>query len=251
MKKVSYLTNFLILVALTTFVTCSNKQGKTKDEATADTTAVEKSTAVCMYDYSVNGLQVLEDYTQPKSHVTFIKLGETVTILGKSEIDSVSKREYCNVELSDGTVGWSLCKYLIINATPAAVIVSTPVYERPDILTKSAKKAYDDIDIVAITEEKDGWCNVIGRNNLNSGWVLKDNLSTNKEDFDMAILARRDIYDSNGNIIDDKLNDFINNAPYPGSKIVSILRDRLIKNVENAAKEEPVEKESGAEALPE
>ena len=138
-----------------------------------------------------------------------------------------------------------------MNATPAAVITSTPVYERPDILTKSSNKSYDDIDIVAITEEKDGWCNVTGRNNLNQGWVMKDNLSTNKEDFDMAILARKGIFDSQGNIMDDKLNDFINNAPYPGSKIVSILRDRLIKNVENASKTEPEDTETQTEELPE
>ncbi|MBN2613915.1 MAG: SH3 domain-containing protein [Bacteroidales bacterium] len=244
-------TSFLILISVLFFISCANKKGADKDSAKEETTVIEKIPSLSMYDYSVYGLQVLEDYKDPKSHLTSIKLGEAINYLGETVTDSASKKEYCKVELSDGTTGWALSKYIVINATPAAVIAATPVYERPDILTKSSRKAYDVIDIVAITEEKDGWCNVTGRNLLNSGWVLKESLSVNKEDFAMAILARKEIFDAKGNILDDKLNDFINNAQFPGSKIVSILRDRLIASVENTAAETPVEEEAEPVELPE
>lgn len=250
MKNHNYLIQLLLISAIVAFGSCSGKQGKDKIETSENPENVQQSTALCMYDYNVNGMQVLEDYSNPKSHLTYIKLGEVAVHLGETATDSVNKREYCKIELSDGTIGWTMSKYIILNATPAAVILSTPVYERPDILTKSAKKMYESIDILAITEERDNWCNVSGRNNLNSGWVLKENLSTSKEDFAMAILARREIFDSKGNVINAKLNDFVNNAQYPGSQIVTILRDILIKNVESAAMSEPVEIESNPEDLP-
>ncbi|MFO7655906.1 MAG: SH3 domain-containing protein [Bacteroidales bacterium] len=240
-------TSFIIFVSVLLFISCSNRQGA-KDSTKEETAVTEKIPSLSMYDYSTYGLQVLEDYKDPKSQLTSIKLGEAINYLGETVTDSASKKEYYKIELSDGTTGWALSKYIVIAATPAAVVAATPVYERPDILTKSARKYYDVIDIVAITEERDGWCNVTGRNLLNSGWVLKESLSANKEDFAMAILARKEIFNPKGNIINEKLNDFINNAQFPGSKIVTILRDSLITNVENSAAEpnyiegtEPVE----------
>ena len=250
MKRFTYLIFVFLFIGFVTMMSCTNKKGTNKEVESEESVVSEKVPAVCMYDYSVYGLPVLEDYSNSKSNLTNIKLGEVAAYLGETVTDSVSKKEYCKIELSDGTIGWTTCKYLAINATPAAVITATPVYERPDILTKSAKKSYESIDIVAITEEKDGWCNVVGRNNLNSGWVLKENLSVNKDDFDMAIIARKEIFDSKGNILDDKLNDFINNAQFPGSKIITLLRDRLIQNVESSAASEP-EQETVQEELPE
>lgn len=250
MKTRHYLSSIIIITSMLLF-TCTGKKttGESKKSATEETT--DSIPAVSTYDYSVNGLPVLEDYNNSKSILTFVKVGESVIFLGKTATDTVSKKEYDKIELSDGKIGWSRADYIIKNAVPGAIINATPVYERPDILTKSARKSYDNIDVVAVVDEKDDWYNVVGRNNLNSGWVMKDNISENKEDVAMAILARKEIFDSKGNIMDDKINDFINNAPYPGSKIVSILRDKLIKSVEQNAASDPTGMQEQIESVPE
>jgi hypothetical protein len=248
--KTKYCLTLILLTAVVLMISCKGKKGAAENKK-APEAATDSIPAVNVYDYSVNGLPVLENYYDSKSLLTYVKVGESVTSLGITETDTVNNKKYSKIELSDGTTGWSRSDYIIENAVAGAIIAETPVYERPDILTKSARKKYDNIDIVAVVDEKDGWYNVIGRNNLNSGWIMKENVSLNKEDVGMAILTRKELFDSKGNIMDDKLNDFINNAPYPGSRIVAILRDRLIKNVERNAVSHPAEKQDHVESLPE
>lgn len=231
---------FVIMASLLIF-SCSNNKSTDNSTETAKEEVATATPAVCVYDWSANGLQVLEDFNNPKSHETFVKLGETVKYLGETSTDTINKRNYCKIELSDGTKGWTRSDYIINNATRGAIITNTPVYERPDILTKSSKKSYDAIDLVVITEGKDGWYNVTGRNNQNTGWVQKENISVNKEDVDMSILARKEVMDSKGNIIDEKLNDFINNAPYQSSKIVELLKNRLFEIMEKNNESDDVE----------
>ncbi len=249
--KTKYFFILFFLTAIVLMISCTGKQDKDKSGEAGEAEINDSIPAVNVYDYSVNGLPVLEDYYDAKSRLTYVKVGESVTWLGTTETDTISNKDYDKIELSDGTIGWSRSDYIIKNAVSGAIIAETPVYERPDILTKSATKKYDNIDIVAVIDEKEGWYNVTGRNNLNSGWIMKENVSVNKEDVGMAILARKEIFDSKGNIMDDKLNDFINNAPYPGSQIVAILRDRLIKNVEMNAISSPAEVKDYIESVPE
>ena len=237
------------IVAAILMICCKGKHDK-PDEAEV-TKITDSIPAVNVYDYSVYGLPVLEDYYDAKSRMTFLKVGESVTYRGVTETDTLNQKDYDKVELSDGTVGWTRSDYIIKDAQAGAIISETPVYERPDILTKSATRKLDDIDIVAIIGEKGDWFEVVGRNNLNSGWIMQDNVSADKEDVGMAILARKELFDSKGNIMDDKLNDFINEAPYPGSKIIAILRDRMIRNVEMNATSNPAELQDYIESVPE
>ena len=244
--KIKYFIAATILI-----ISCTGKKGAKESDEAGEAEINDSIPAVNVYDYSVYGLPVLEDYYDSKSRLTFLKVGESVTWRGVTETDTINKKDYSKIELSDGTVGWSRSDYIIKNCVSGAIIAATPVYERPDILTKSARKKYENIDIVAVIDEKEGWYNVVGRNNLNSGWIMKENVSVNMEDVGMAILARKEVFDSKGNVMDDKLNDFINNAPYPGSKIVSILRDRMIKNVEMNATSNPAELQDYIEDMPE
>ncbi|MBN2212742.1 MAG: hypothetical protein JW723_00730 [Bacteroidales bacterium] len=249
MKTKFYLT-LVLLTAATIMISCKGKKGDEETKETAQKTT-DSIPAVNVYDYSVYGLPVLEDYYDSKSRITFLRVGESVISSGVKKTDTINKKEYSKIVLSDGTTGWSRSDYIIESAVAGAIIAATPVYERPDILTKSTNKKYDDIDIVAVVGEKDGWYNVTGRNNHNSGWIMKEYVSVSKEDVGMAILARKELFDSKGNIMDDRLNDFINNAPYPGSQIVTILRDRLIKSVEMKAMSPPADIEYKVESLPE
>jgi hypothetical protein len=251
LMKTKYFFTLVFLIVAALIISCTGKKGAGETDEKGNKEITDSIPSVSVYDYSVNGLPVLEDYTSSKSLLTYVKVGESVIYLGVTETDSVNKKDYDKIELSDGTVGWSRSHYIVKDAVAGAIIDVTPVYERPDILTKSANKKYDNIDIVAIVDEKGEWYNVVGRNNLNSGWVMKEDVSANKEDVGMAILARKELFDSKGNIMDDKLNDFINNAPYPGSQIVAILRDRLIKNVEMNAVSNPAELQHNPESIPE
>ncbi len=249
MKTILYFT-LIFLTAAAVMISCKGKKETEEQEETVGT-KTDSIPAVNVYDYSTYGLPVLEDYYDSKSRLTFLRVGESVISLGIRETDTINKKDYCKIRLSDGTIGWARSDYIIENAVAGAIIEPTPVYERPDILTKSSRKKYDGIDVVAVIDEKDDWYNVTGRNNLNQGWIMKESVSVSKEDVAMTILARKELFDSKGNIIDDKLNDFINNAPYPGSRIVTILRDRLIKSVEMRAMSRPAGTEHQVESLPE
>ncbi len=202
---------------------CSNQQsGPSSDENQKAYKESKIVNGVCIYNYSVYGLPVLKDVKDKESRFTFAKLGESLKYLG--EKDTLGGNNYSKIELSDGSIGWSRSDYIVEDAYPAAVIESTPVYERPDILTKSRNKEYKQIDFVAVVKEQDDWLKVVGINRRNQGWIRKGVVSTNEEDVAMAILVIKELY-KDGKIVMDKVEDFINNAPFSESRVISILKD--------------------------
>ena len=221
MKKTGLFTTLYLTISIF-IISCSSQSGEiTKDESA---TVAEQVKAVNMYNYSKNGLQVLKDVTNPKSHLTFIQLGEVVTLLG--ETDSLNNREYAKVQLSDGNIGWSMSNYLIANAKPAAIIEETNLYERPNVINKTSK-TLNNIDIVAITDESDGWLQVTGINTIKKGWISKDAVSQKEEDVAMAVLAIKAVFDVKGKLLTDKIEEFLKSAPYPQSTICRTLQAEL------------------------
>lgn len=216
----------------------SCKTGSDKSSESEAAIPAEKAPAVSVYNYSKYGLGLYQDMDNLKKSIAHIKLGEVVTFLGETATDTVKDRDYKKVELSDGTVGWAYSSYLIVNAQPAVVIEGTPVYERPDILTKMIKKEYKSLEVVAITETKEEWYKVIGINKTNQGWINKKHVSTKDDEVASAILARYEIYDTKGNLLEDKLSDFVENAPYPNTMVISTVKDMIA--VEEGEEEELV-----------
>lgn len=230
------LRNILFACLIISIVSCKSSTSESSGEAQEEKVVTE---GVCVYNYSKYGLPLYSDMASLKKSVASIKLGEKVKTLGESAIDSVKNKNYIKVELSDGTIGWCREAYIISDAKPAAIIAATPVYDRPDILTKSTSKKYDEINFTAVTETKDDWIKVAGINSTNKGWIKKESVSFSEEDIAMAILARKEIFNEKGNLIEDKLGEFLVNAPFKNSVIVEKLRTHLEEKEAKSGEEIP------------
>jgi len=238
MKTLKSISLFVLTISLMLLFSCQNQGAVGKGNESVDQPAekLENVKAVCIYNYSKKGMQVLKE--DKDSHMTFIQLGEIATLLG--ETDSILRsdrlRKYSKIELSDGKRGWAMSNYLVPNAEPATIIGETPIYERANPLNITSK-TFSEVEIVAIVETQDDWYNVVGINKIKKGWIKKGVVSKDEKDIVMANLAIREVYDSKLNLLTDKIEEFVETAPYPESQIVNILKSKLQEEIMEEAAE--------------
>jgi uncharacterized protein YgiM (DUF1202 family) len=163
--------------------------GSNTSESENDSTAVageeiKPVAAVCVWD----NLSVRSIPSDKGKWLTSLSLGESITLLNETEVDSTSERTYTKVQLTDGNEGWSLADFIVADGEAATFIQDADVYSRPDLLTKTNKQ-YSRMDIVAIKSTQDDWLEVVGKRNdgryIETNWVKSDNIST--EDVDIAV----------------------------------------------------------------
>jgi hypothetical protein len=229
-------------------VSCKNEAGKSTDSSIKGAGSAKKITAVCIS----NGVPIREEPHKEGKWISSMNLGETSEYLGESVIDSADRvREYYRLELSDGSVQWVQSYGILLDAKPAAVVSETPIYVRPDLVTKT-DKSFKTVEFLAIVNEKDDWIEVVGAEKRKSGWIKKEAVSMQKEDVAVATLANKALIDKNGDIMLDKLPAFLDNLPYQNTRLASYLQQLLEEHVENTIEEsiqeyeqQPVENDPG------
>ena len=97
-------------------------------------------------------------------------MGEKLTSLGITAMDSANNTEYIKVRLMDGKEGWTQSNLVVVNAD-AAVLVS------------------DKMDVVAVLQAEGDWIKVKGKRGegswVESGWIKP--ISISYEDYDIAV----------------------------------------------------------------
>lgn len=154
------------------------------EEEAVETAEIVSSTAVCIWDQ----ISVRQEPNDKSKWLTSVSLGEKVTFLNESVLDSAAKRQYVKIRLSDDTEGWSLADFIVNNGKPAVFLGDAEYYKRPDLMTKSGI-SFKTMDIVAISNEQDGWYEVKGKRAdgkfVTTGWIKPENLSL--KDIDIAV----------------------------------------------------------------
>lgn len=179
-----------MLSVVFTLTNCDNK----KKEVENDDTDVQEATAevkkeavdaVCIWEE----ISLREGPSAKDKFVTYVHLGEKVTYLGQTAVDSVKGKTYAKIALADGKEGWSRKDFIIPDAIPASFLQDTDIYGRPDLLTKTKSK-FSAMDIVAKISEKDDWSEVTGKRKegswIEKGWVKTTALTTESVDIATA-----------------------------------------------------------------
>jgi hypothetical protein len=205
------------IIAVTSSVSCKKKG---IDGGAPITPVVEEKTAICLYD----GLAVRATATKGGKFLSSLSLGETVRYTGDTDKDE-SGREYMKVELSDGKTGWALSLGLVPKAQIGAMKDDTIIYRRPDLVTATTQKI-PFMTIVAVTQQKDTWLEVIGEGKRNLGWVRKDAVAQEKEDVTVAILASKKLKEKDNLDPAKKLEAIIGASPNPNSYFIQKLKER-------------------------
>ena len=119
---------------------------------------IKEAKAICLYD----NLSIRDKPSQKGKWLAAMSLGETITFTGEEVVDSISKRKYCKIKLTDGKEGWTRTDLIAVNGKVGTLKDEAVVYKRPDLLTKTDKK-YSPMDIIAIIVTDGEWLQVKGK----------------------------------------------------------------------------------------
>jgi SH3-like domain-containing protein len=214
----------LHLLLVLVIISCKPKEIKVPD------ITVEKQAAICIVD----GISVKEKPEIDSKWFSTLSLGETVYYSGEVQIDnSKSTQKFYKVELADGRMGWVKSYALLLNARNAAVIRETSVYSQPNSVNKTKLKFYP-VEFVAVISEQGEWSEVTGIEKRKTGWVSSSNLSTNSNDIAVAVMANKAILNKEGQLIIEKLPDFLKLPEVQNSAFKEYLNNKLDSKVEDA-----------------
>ncbi len=229
-------------LVLFTITACSNlkngsEEGTQEAEGAnqeADTTALvveeaEPATAVSVWKSTVS---VRVEPGANAKWVTSVSLGERFQYLGESRKVTTDdgERTWAKIQLLDGKEGWILQDFIMIGGQPAAVLKdNTPLYKRPDILTKS-DKILAKFDVIGIKGEgafvefkgmsaDDTW--------FTSGWIKSENINTNPVDVASAVYIRKALSLDDEDEQLQELKVIYNSSDFEGSYFLTDLEDMI------------------------
>lgn len=227
-----FLSAMVILIMI--FFTSACKKKADKDKSDNKEAVYQSIPTVCIWDK----ISAREEPKRNAAVVSPLYLGETVTFLGVSAIDSTYKnQEYLKVKLSDGTSVWVPSFSLIKGSKPAVVTDEVSIYLRPDLLTITDKKLVA-MDIIAVLEEKDGWVDFISEKKTHTGWIQDEKINFNQEEIAFSLMAKRILTEKNNKSLLDKIDSVLDNNPYQNSVFVPLLREIREQEIEKKQVEE-------------
>lgn len=219
---------FMILI----LVSCTSRKNTEVDEEgiTLDIPSV------CIWD----GISVRQEPFRKAGVVSTLNLGELVTYLGISALDSTYKNQvYYHVRLSDERTVWVPAFSLVTDASPAVVIKEVPVYLRPDLLTIT-DRTLGAMEIIAVVKKSDDWINFYSEKKIRNGWIKSEALSNNIEDIAFALYARRILNENTNKTLSDKIDSILKYNLYPKAVFVSLIEEIGEKEKERIQIEEIV-----------
>lgn len=226
------------------FVACSSSTGKFEEvpegAEEAEDVVMEEKPAVCVWDK----ISVREEPNSKAKWVTSISLGESITFLGASAIDSTDKnREYIKVQLADGTEGWSLSDFIVIDSEVAVFLDESSVYKRPDLLTKT-EDVFKKFGIVAIANSEGDWLEVVGERAdgkwIQKGWVKGANLSKDAIDVAVAKFAGQALDKESDEEKTEALKEILENSDLLNSQFIDDI-NRILNEMSSAEEMDSME----------
>jgi hypothetical protein len=159
--------------------------------------------AVCIFD----GLSFWNSPSTKKGYQNYeIRKGESLTFLGKREKEQDDKRsrEFLNIRLSDGSEGWGISSFIVIDAEPAAVIEKVSIYSKNNLISKTSS-SYEPMDILAVSEKQDEWIKVKGYFSSPDYWIKPGNLTFAEVDIAVAYQYMKAMDEKEDSLIKEKL----------------------------------------------
>ncbi len=223
----------------------SDKKTVKVDETTIIEEEVKAGHAVCLYDK----LSIRDKPSKKGKWLTSMSLGEKVTYTGEEVLDSVSKRIFCKVKLTDGKEGWTRVDLMAVNGEVGAMKETATVYKRPDLLTKTENK-FSPMDIVAIMTTQDDWVQVKGKRAegkyIEESWIKSSNISNSAVDIATAKFASMALNKPSMTDRIKALEELVNNADLSTSSFIPSLKEKI---TEYQDKNKEIQPEDAQEAV--
>ena len=232
------LLSLLIAISLFVFISCKSGADKStggddpEAEETEEVIPMEEAPAVSIY---WGNLGLREKPYRDSKWLTSIKMGEKLTSLGITAMDSANNTEYIKVRLMDGKEGWTQSNLVVINADAAVLVSDAEIYSRPDLLNKTDKK-FSKMDVVAVMKSEGEWVEVKGKRAegswVESGWIKPISISYEDYDIAVALYARNAIKEKDRAKKISALEDIIQNQDLSKSELIPEVIE-ILNDVEN------------------
>ncbi len=220
------LFSLLIVFSLITFYSCKSGANKpagdegTGAAGTEEVVAVEEAPAVSIY---WGNLGLRDAPNKNGKWLTSIKMGEKLTSLGITAMDSANNTEYIKVRLMDDKEGWTQSNLVVVNAEAAVLVSDAEIYSRPDLLNKTDKK-YSKMDVVAVMQSEGEWIEVKGKRAegswVESGWIKPISISYEDYDIAVALYTRAAMNEKDATKKETALEDIIQNQDLSKSELI-------------------------------
>lgn len=208
------------IIPVLLFAACTNDRPEVLHR---DSTESPEIVGVSVWDRISTRSQPLR--SSPRT--TLMSLGESFVYLDTFAIDSSeSNTKFLMARLSDSTVVWVYDFACVLDAKPAVIIHEVPLYMRPDLLTITAERM-NAMDIVAVVEEWDDWIKVVNEKKEKRGWIKRESLSYTTLDLAFALLFKRTLEEEDPELKVKRLEDLLENNPYPNTVFIEALKLRL------------------------
>jgi len=216
-RKLTYSLGLMLLLQM---AACTSKS---VEDSTPVTSEIPEIIGVSVWDRISTRSQALR--SSPRT--TLLSLGESFVYLDSFAIDSSENNtKFLRARLSDSAVVWVYDFACVLDAKPAVVIREVPLYMRPDLLTITAERMKA-MEIIAVVEEWDDWIKVVGEKKDKTGWIKKESISYTNIDLAFALLCKRTLEEEDPEEKIEKLEDLLENNPYPNTIFVEELRNRV------------------------
>jgi len=228
MKKIHYLSFFIVAVGLL-LISCKGK--KTDSTTVVDSTGKvveEPLYAVCIMDR----ISLKDAPTDKAKWQASLNCGEKCTYLNDTKEDKTGKKPvtYFKIQLQNKQEGWVQSDFVVLKSRPATFIKDADMYSRPDLLTKTGK-SYSSMDIVAVKSQLGDFIEVAGKRKtgkwIESGWVKLSNVSYNDIDIAVANYANKAMSIEDKEKRNKAINEIINNADFKNSVFINILSNAV------------------------
>jgi len=231
----------ILFLSLFLLFACENKPQQKTSEAEAD--AVDEATdeaasrsidaatsdiqlGVCLWPEA--GLRSIAGRSKDAKWIAGMSFGEVVTLTGNAE--EAGERNYLEMELSDGKLGWSYEYLFAVNALRAAATGTVDVYGRPDLSTFDGKQ-FERGEIFAVVDgskNENGWLEVFGKEKKTKGWIKENtNYSTEETDVNVAIMFSRAMLEKNPIAQVEKLEIISKGSAFANSPLMNIVNEKL------------------------
>ena len=207
-------------ILLLTIVACTNDA---PEEVKPEKSEIPEIVGVSVWDRISTRSQPLR--SSPRT--TLLSLGESFLYLDTFAIDSVDgPTKFLKARLSDSTEVWVYDFASVLDALPAVIIAEVPLYMRPDLLTITDKRL-NIMEIIAVVEERDDWIKVVNEKKEKTGWIKKEFITYTTIDVAFALLVKRALEEQDAEEKINKLEELMENNPYPNTIFTTELRNRV------------------------
>ena len=212
----------LIFPAL--IISCS---GNKNDSGFSTSEKITLTEAVCIMDE----IPIYEESRINSPIVSSAQLGEIVQLVNpQTSIQEPDPGKLYKVRLPEGSNAWISGAGILTQVKPAAILKETAIYTDTGAGTPTGK-SFKQAEYAVVTSENDAWVKLTGAGKRKIGWVKKEMISTDPSDIHVAILAHSYLLEKNGNLMTDKLPDFIRQLPDKNTKLALELQKTMDKEV--------------------